>query len=148
MKNWTFSHTECILSAAPRYWRFYQHHNDNRIGVNNRRNYPNVDTLLETLGNNSLWSGRVGKLFHSLARITRPSVKLTSWIVPRSSILSEKTSFPASFATLADRKNIYTKTKLPLPSHPQLHSLNREFGVEREENAVFCTNLHNFLWYL
>ena len=27
-------------------------------------NYPDVDTLLETLGNNSLWGWRVGKLLH------------------------------------------------------------------------------------
>ena len=31
-------------------------------------NYPDVDTLLETLGNNSLWGGRVGKLLHCPAR--------------------------------------------------------------------------------
>ena len=31
-------------------------------------NYPNVDTLLETLGNNSLRGGRVGKLLHCPGR--------------------------------------------------------------------------------
>ena len=31
-------------------------------------NYSNVDTLLETLANNSLSGGRVGKLLHCAAR--------------------------------------------------------------------------------
>ena len=92
-------------------------------------NYPNVNTLLETLANNSLRGGRVGKLLHCAAGkkkwITWPSGKLTSWLLPRSPIQCERTSFPASFASLAGRKHISSKTKLPLPTHPQLHSLNQ-----------------------
>ena len=38
--------------------------------------------------------------------ITWTSVKLTSWLVPRSPIQCERTSFPASFASSAGRKNI------------------------------------------
>ena len=38
--------------------------------------------------------------------ITRPKVKLTSWLVPRSPIQCERTLFPASFASSTGRKNI------------------------------------------
>lgn len=36
-------------------------------------NYPNIDTLLETVGNNSLRDGRVFELFHCPARKERLS---------------------------------------------------------------------------
>ena len=55
--------------------------------------------LIHFLGNNSLRGGRVGKLNHLIELI------LTSWLVPRSPIQCERTSFPASFASSASRKN-------------------------------------------
>ena len=38
------------------------------LGSATGENYPSVDTLLQTLGNNLLSVGRVGKLLHCLAR--------------------------------------------------------------------------------
>jgi len=74
------------------------------------KNYPNVNILLLNLAENSLRGGRVGKLLHCPARkknwITWPSVKLTSWLVPKCPIQCERTSFPASFTRSAGRKNI------------------------------------------
>jgi len=52
-----------------------------------------------------------------------PRVKLTSWLITRSPIQCERTSFPASFASSAGRKNISssTKTKLTVKLNKKLN---------------------------
>ena len=63
-----------------------------------------VDTLLQSLGKNSLKGGRVEKLFYCPARkekLNHVTVCETDILVPRSPVQCERTLFPAPFCKLS-----------------------------------------------
>ena len=93
-------------------WQFYQHH---RVRVDKKGGKTTGKTCQHTSRINSRqqltkgWEGG-NILLHCPARkenwLSSPSMKLTSCLIPRFPIQCERTSFPASFASSAGRKNI------------------------------------------
>ena len=131
------SHTLNVIclphdNATALCWQFYQHHNDNRIGVNNRKKLPkpwytSINFRQELAKG---WEGGKTVALSGKKRKTESrdsSVKLTSWFEPRSPIQCVRTSFPASFVNLAGRKNISSLHSL-VGQHFEFHVSAVDFG--------------------
>ena len=112
---------------------------DNRVGVNNRKKLPKRWYTTINFRHNSItanWSAvSYSKMNENCCTVRQEnknwftwlSVKLTSWLVPRSPIQCVRTSFPASFANLAGRKNISSLHSL-VGQHFEFHVSAVDFG--------------------
>ena len=137
--NKHFSHTKCHLSTTQQcnstLLTILSTSQRNRIGVNNRKKLPKCWYT-------SIRNGRVGKLFHSLARkenwIMWPSVKLTSYSNPGPPFsMREFNILPLLQPQPAGKT--FTHTEFHLSATQQCNStlLTRRKSIEpRENNAT------------